>query len=76
MSESVTVSLSAGQVAEFRALAQQEEQAKQIPIARTYAARGIVLQSYSPEQIKGQSLHIDIDAGTISVSLNGPMAVE
>ena len=70
MSDAVTISLSPHQVAEFRALDTQEANARKlldsVPVARTFAARGIVLQSYTAEQIANQPLRIDCDGASIT----------
>lgn len=66
MSEPVTISLSAGQVAQFRDLDRREQAAKTIPQERSAAAMSVVLRWYAPEQVSGKNLAIDVEAGTIT----------
>jgi len=69
----VQVTLTDAQCAEFRALDTQEAQARthleQIPVARLYAARAVLLQTHTADEIAGQHISIDPDAKTITLAL-------
>lgn len=80
MADPIVLTISAGQAAVFRSLNQQEQAAQkalvEVPAARNAAAMAVVLATYTPEQIQGQQLQIDTDAGTITFSVNELHQVE
>lgn len=79
MIEPITVAISPAQAEEFRILAKSEAEARQTldrcPVARTYAARAILLGTYPLAMFEGQQIHIDADSAQITFVPNASLAL-